>query len=40
MMKEVPNFDKRIVPVKDRDCELCRHWNGEKCTLSDCPYFD
>jgi len=40
MMKEVPNFDKRIVPDKERDCMKCRYWNDEKCTMAKCPYFD
>ena len=40
MMKEIPNFDKRIIPKKERDCEKCKLWDGKKCSVPKCPYFD
>ena len=42
MMKEVPNFGKKFITLKDRDCPCCLHWDQKKreCRLEECPYFD
>lgn len=40
MMREIPNFDKRIIMEEERECPLCKYWDDNKCCVSECPYFD